>query len=175
LRPAKGSAEAARRALALARARDAAPRCGALARSTGQPCRKIPIKGRTRCANHGGLTPRGAEWGRPQIANKTKSVRKMERKLADLERRSRAEAKRRGLSVSEYRLTHERGLALPRSRKEREAVKRNSAAIAALLSKPDPPPSPELAALNVLLDEARKLAEALERSLAHDRETDIFS
>lgn len=33
--------------------------CGAKARSTGEPCRQIPAKGRKRCKFHGGATPRG--------------------------------------------------------------------------------------------------------------------
>jgi hypothetical protein len=30
-------------------------RCGAHARSTGEPCRKWAVRGRTRCRNHGGV------------------------------------------------------------------------------------------------------------------------
>lgn len=33
--------------------------CGAKARSTGEPCRQIPAKGRKRCKFHGGATPKG--------------------------------------------------------------------------------------------------------------------
>ncbi|MFD0935397.1 HGGxSTG domain-containing protein [Methylobacterium trifolii] len=33
--------------------------CGAKAKSTGQPCRNLPLPGRTRCKFHGGATPRG--------------------------------------------------------------------------------------------------------------------
>lgn len=36
------------------------PRCGAHARSTGEPCRRFPLKGKTRCRLHG-----GASSGRP--------------------------------------------------------------------------------------------------------------
>ena len=44
------------------------PICGAKAKSTGEPCRQIPAKGRTRCKLHGGATPRGdgpAGWHTP--------------------------------------------------------------------------------------------------------------
>lgn len=39
--------------------RDAHKLCGARASSTGEPCRNVPLKGRTRCKFHGGATPRG--------------------------------------------------------------------------------------------------------------------
>lgn len=48
--------------------RDAYPMCGAKARSTGEPCRQTPAKGRSRCRFHGGATPRGdgpAGWHTP--------------------------------------------------------------------------------------------------------------
>jgi len=35
------------------------PKCGAHSRRTGQPCKKYPIKGRTRCKYHGGKSPIG--------------------------------------------------------------------------------------------------------------------
>ncbi|MCJ2065395.1 hypothetical protein MKK63_22165 [Methylobacterium sp. J-088] len=44
------------------------PICGATAKSTGEPCRQMPAKGRTRCKLHGGATPRGdgpAGWHTP--------------------------------------------------------------------------------------------------------------
>lgn len=39
-----------------------APRCGAHARTTGQPCQAPAIKGKGRCRMHGGKSP-----GRPMI------------------------------------------------------------------------------------------------------------
>ncbi|MDE4913859.1 HGGxSTG domain-containing protein [Methylobacterium sp. 092160098-2] len=48
------------------------PICGAKAKSTGEPCRRIPAKGRTRCKLHGGATPRGdgpAGWHTPGFPN----------------------------------------------------------------------------------------------------------
>ncbi len=38
-------------------------RCGAKTRTTGEPCRRYPIKGRARCKTHGGLTPQGQHKG----------------------------------------------------------------------------------------------------------------
>ncbi|WP_279596616.1 HGGxSTG domain-containing protein [Methylobacterium sp. J-001] len=48
------------------------PICGAKAKSTGEPCRQMPAKGRTRCKLHGGATPRGdgpAGWHTPGFPN----------------------------------------------------------------------------------------------------------
>jgi len=42
-------------------ARALCPRCGAHARSTGQPCKNVVAPGRTRCRLHGVATPRGRE------------------------------------------------------------------------------------------------------------------
>ena len=38
------------------------PRCGAYARTTGQPCQAPAIKGKARCRMHGGKSP-----GRPKL------------------------------------------------------------------------------------------------------------
>lgn len=35
------------------------PRCGARSKHTGEPCRRWPVKGRTRCPKHGGKSPIG--------------------------------------------------------------------------------------------------------------------
>jgi hypothetical protein len=35
-------------------------RCGATSKTTGNPCKARPVKGRNRCSVHGGKTPRGA-------------------------------------------------------------------------------------------------------------------
>jgi len=47
----------------------AAPRCGAKAKSTGKPCRKAALRGKTRCRLHGGKStgPKTAE-GRKRIS-----------------------------------------------------------------------------------------------------------
>lgn len=48
------------------------PICGAKAKSTGEPCRQTPAKGRNRCRFHGGATPRGdgpAGWHTPGFPN----------------------------------------------------------------------------------------------------------
>ena len=59
---------AARAALAMLK------RCGAHARSTGQPCKRVPVKGRTRCLFHGGRStgPRPTSGKRTLYARRNK-------------------------------------------------------------------------------------------------------
>ena len=45
-------------------AANAAPRCGAHSRRTGQPCRAAAMKGRARCRMHGGRAGRKPTHGR---------------------------------------------------------------------------------------------------------------
>ncbi|GJD46807.1 hypothetical protein AFCDBAGC_4691 [Methylobacterium cerastii] len=55
------SREIGRQALrAVNASRASLPKCGARAKSTGEPCKLLPAKGRTRCKFHGGATPKGA-------------------------------------------------------------------------------------------------------------------
>jgi hypothetical protein len=54
--------------------------CGAKNRS-GNPCKKHPIKGRTRCANHGGKTLVGKQHGRYRTGLYTKEMKEYQRKL----------------------------------------------------------------------------------------------
>jgi len=51
-----------------------APRCGAHARTTGQPCQAPAIKGKARCRMHGGKSP-----GRPMIHGRFSKAYKAER------------------------------------------------------------------------------------------------
>ena len=70
--------------------RRAAPRCGAKAKSTGEPCRALALAN-GRCNAHGGKTPKGDKWHRVQIdrAKTPTAVTKIDRKLSKRE----AEAK----------------------------------------------------------------------------------
>src|SRR5262245_41504624 len=81
------------RAITLAKRNAAAwrrrPRCGAHAKSTGQPCQRPGFGPSGRCHQHGGTTPSGSRW---HVLQPGSSVAKTERKLRDHARR---EAKRR--------------------------------------------------------------------------------
>jgi hypothetical protein len=55
-------------------------RCGAHARTTGKPCRKPRLRGKTRCANHGGKSP-GAKPGQAHPNYKSGKYAKQTREL----------------------------------------------------------------------------------------------
>lgn len=57
--------------------------CGAKNRS-GNPCRKHPVKGRNRCANHGGLTLTGKDHGRYKFGHYTKEAIEESRRVSEL-------------------------------------------------------------------------------------------
>ena len=64
-------------------------RCRAHARSTGKPCRRWPLKNRTRCRLHGGLSSGARNPHRPLKHGKYTSEAIAERKAArELIRRS---------------------------------------------------------------------------------------
>ena len=64
------------------------PKCGAKARSSGQPCRQIAMAN-GRCAYHGGKVPRGDQWHRVQWSD---DQTKFAKKLARQEKRARQKA-----------------------------------------------------------------------------------
>ena len=85
----------------------ALPQCGARAKGTGERCRRSALAN-GKCTLHGGLTPRGDDWHRPQLANEAGSVRKLDRKLKTAAKRKRKrDEKLAGLSPKELR-RHER-------------------------------------------------------------------
>jgi len=100
----KSSRGIAQRTAALARAwawQEAAPRCGAHARTTGEPCRNVALAN-GRCRLHGGRTPKGSDWHVPQF-----TAAKLDRKLADLEKRRKKRERRVAAMTPEERERHE--------------------------------------------------------------------
>ncbi len=86
--------------LAAARARSvevraAMPKCGARRKHDGAPCTQPVAEEGKRCRYHGGRTPKGADWHKPQFPQRGAPIEKLGRKLADLERRRAAQAARR--------------------------------------------------------------------------------
>src|SRR5215218_5126397 len=99
------------------------PKCGAAAKSTGEPCQQLAMEN-GRCAWHGGKTGRGKAWGLPQWPAKSSpnAVGKMNRKLRDRERQARKRAKRLATMTpeerrryEEHRRTHKPGPPGPRA------------------------------------------------------------
>lgn len=123
-----------------------------------------------RCAYHGGRTPSGKGWHRPRWpkADTPNAEAKLNRKLRDLDRAARKRERRLEAMTPEERQrhqewqhTHKPGPAAARTRAKAEREAAADLAEAAQSTR-DAPQSPELAALDQLLDEARRQLAALE-------------
>jgi hypothetical protein len=137
------------------------PLCGAKAKSTGEPCRQIPAKGRTRCKLHGGATPRGdgpAGWHTPGFPNglptgKPRSdaykVRKRRQRRAAIAAMTADELAR----LEAWRRTHKPGSTRDRShgRYAREARQW----LEAIMNEAPTKPTPDQLELNALREKLR--------------------
>lgn len=83
-----------------------APKCGALSRTSGQPCKKVALEN-GRCRIHGGKTPKGDQWHKPQFPGPGAPFEKYEKKLAELERRRKHRAARLAAMTPEERAKHD--------------------------------------------------------------------
>lgn len=100
---------AARQGLALGlAARLAAKRCGAKAKSTGEPCR-APALENGRCGAHGGKTPRGDQWHRVQLdrAKTPTALAKLDSKITKRAAEAKARQRRLEHMTPEDRERHE--------------------------------------------------------------------
>lgn len=79
------------------------PKCGARRKRDGQPCERFAMAN-GRCDWHGGKTPRGDQWHKPQFSAVTG---KMYRKLDDLDRRAAKRAARVAAMTPEERERYE--------------------------------------------------------------------
>lgn len=79
------------------------PRCGAARKSDGERCQQWPMQN-GRCYLHGGLTPRGDQWHRPQFSS---ALHKLDRKLCDRERQAKKLAARLAAMTAEERAAYD--------------------------------------------------------------------
>ena len=122
------------------------PKCGALARHTGQPCRNIALAN-GRCRYHGGRTPSGDKWHKAQWPSRqhVRAEQHFARKLQRLEK-ARAEKERRLSEMtfeereaySRWRASHPPGDAAKRAQ-SRELRRRNREGATLLRSLSDEP------------------------------------
>lgn len=91
------------------RTRHLRTRCGAHARSTGEPCKAIAMEN-GRCYVHGGKTPKGDGWHRPRWPDKNSpaAMRKMNAKLADRDRGHKKRERKRATMTAEERAEHDK-------------------------------------------------------------------
>ena len=97
--------QAARRANA---ARQHAPKCGARRKSDGGSC-QLPALANGRCYIHGGRTPKGKGWHKPQLPARDgpEAIKKLDTKLRDLERRRKAREARIAAMTPEQRARYD--------------------------------------------------------------------
>lgn len=138
------------------------PKCEAVRRTDGGLCQQIAMDN-GRCYLHGGRTPRGKDWHRPQPGA---DAAKTQRKLKDMERAAKRRAKRLAAMTPEerkryedWKRTHKPGPAGPRAAgRARRAQARDARERFAKMDEPSP-----------VIAEAQALAEAIE-ALRHQAE-----
>lgn len=155
--------------------RATAPLCGAKAKSTGQPCRRLAMAN-GRCDIHGGRTPKGDGWHKPRWPNRgaPDGNEKLQRKLADLDRARRLREKRLAeMSAGEraeyanWQKSHAPGSASER-RVDRLRRRQNAEMRKILEITPPAPASLELERLERLIARLEAESTALERSSVFD-------
>lgn len=146
--------------------------CGARAKSTGEPCRRTPAKGRTRCKFHGGATPRGdgpAGWHTPGFPDGLPTGKPRSDALKAWTRRKRR-AEIAAMSPEERARLEERRQAIkPGSAAERARRRRNLDArrwLEEITREPGPAPTPEQTELAALRAKAVAHLARLDAELA---------
>lgn len=179
MRKSAARATAARENLKLAmKARQTLPRCGAKRRTDGGVCAAIAMSN-GRCFLHGGSTPSGKDWHRTQLANRSKSSKKLERKLRDLERRRAKQAARVAAMTPDERARYD---AWHAARKPGAPEVRRAAAQArdfrdmlAERASASPVETPEAKAIREAIEALERRAEELKRPKSGPDAEDVFS
>ena len=113
------------------------PRCGARAKSTGEPCRNVALEN-GRCRYHGGASTKGDRWHRirPPRRDEANGIERHDRKLVKRDRKQAKKMRRLAAMSSEDRARHEAWQAshAPTSVVDR-ARRRKSKADQAMISK----------------------------------------
>lgn len=143
------------------RTRPGLPRCGAKARTTGEPCKQIAMEN-GRCSYHGGRTPKGDSWHKPRWPNgkRPDATDRLNRKLSDLDVAEKKRRKRRArmdpdelAQHTAWQRTHMPGKAVER-RRLRAAAQATKAARETLTGEPNAgATNPAIAALQRVIDD----------------------
>jgi hypothetical protein len=144
--------------------RHALPKCEAVRRTDGGLCQQIAMAN-GRCYLHGGATPRGDAWHRPQPGP---DAVKTQRKLKDMERAAKRRAKRLAAMSDEerkryedWKRTHKPGPAAPRAaERARRAQAKSARAQFSKLDEPTPQ-SAEAQALTETIEALRLQAQRI--------------
>ena len=145
------------------------PKCGATRKSDGGSCQNLPL-GNGRCRLHGGKTPSGKEWHRPQWPNgkRPDAAVKLQAKIQKLEREARKRAARLATMTDEERDRYERWhkdrpLGSPESRKAARAERERATEAAALFAAAPSDAAPDDPEYRALTEEIAALKAQLAR------------
>lgn len=137
------------------------PKCGAMSKTTGQPCRQFPMEN-GRCYYHGGRTPKGKGWHKPSWPKKTApdAERKVEARLRNLAKQERQRQKRLAKMTPDERAAYDKWkrdhpTGTPAQREAKRLARKQNADARARWAQPRPerPQDPGSVAL------ARRIAE----------------
>jgi len=157
----------ARKALAAINSRrDQKPKCGAHARTTGEPCKRLAMAN-GRCHAHGGRTPKGNGWHKPlwPDAGRPDAIERLDRKIRDLRKAARRRAAKLAAMTDQERARHENWQRShrPGTKSAREIARRDrieAARIAAELEAPVPVVTdPEMIRIQTEIKRLEKLLE----------------
>ena len=150
-----------------------AAKCGAKAKSTGEPCKRLAMAN-GRCCLHGGRTPKGDNWHKTRWPNKNSPIEKLHQKEEDLDR-ARAQRKQmlRDMNPERraaYEKWHkERPAGSAARRREVRLRREQAAAMRKTLAAPPPRPSnPEMEAIDKVIAQLEADALALRRGSIFD-------
>lgn len=137
------------------------PKCGAMSKSMGEPCRQFSMEN-GRCYYHGGRTPKGKDWHKPRWPNKSApdAEQKVVSRLRNLEQAEKQRQKRLAKMTPDERDAYEKWkrdhpTGTPAHREAKRLARKQSADARTRLLKPTPerPVDPESVA------RARRIAE----------------
>lgn len=130
-------------------------KCTAKAKSSGERCKNLPLRGKTKCLYHGGRTGSGDQWHVrtwPKPSD-PKAMEKIHRKLTEAAKSAKVRDARLASLSPELRarytlwlLSHRPGPkgARRRAKEQRRQDAEAAAFMQAALNSPEPPPTPEL-------------------------------
>jgi hypothetical protein len=159
--------------------RQKAPKCGADARSTGEPCRQ-PAMENGRCYYHGGRTPKGEGWHKPLFPRRDSKAApaRLNRKLQDLDKRRKKRAKRIAQMAPEqqeqhaaWQKSHKPGPAGPRATERARRTQNKATKNLLAAAEKRPPATAEGQELVKAIDELKRRLEGLRQAAAVDPET----
>lgn len=139
------------------------PKCGAMSKTTGQPCRQMPMEN-GRCYYHGGRTPKGKDWHKPSWPKKTApdAEQKVVARLRNLERAEKQRQKRLAKMTPDERAAYDKWkrdhpTGTPAQREAKRLARKQNADARARWAQPRPerPLDPERAAIASRIAELR--------------------